>query len=629
MNDTSLTLNTRTPELPAPEPFERGSAELPTSLAPQAWAAEPIVLLVDVADDPVWAAETAVEIAEAWARAGRRVVLADLHLEDPVLHERVGEPNLDGVVDIFLYGASLARSARPPHGYEFFFVPAGTYTARPAEVYGHSRWEKLSAGFREAEATLLVFAPGSAPGVERLAEWAATGVFLGEPAADRWSRWAPSQVRAVLVPRLAEQGVVPVEEQAVEAVAPLPPPEPAEPDQLEEDASAAVTEPGIGEEPARVGDRAQDEPETESETGVVEEEHRGSAETLDPEPEPIAAWQAERRHRATAPPPDGDGFLAESKSAPQPWDHPDGETEASEAEGAEVGEREPFAAVSSTPGSEGFGRAEADLGGELHGERIEEPPLPTGIAGGRGRRRRRRSGPGPMIWLLVGVAVLAAAVLIAAILRPDLFGIMGVGPRLEPTEALGAVEAIPPAPATPVAAGDTLPFAVQVRAFASFPAAHSEVQRAARRVPEIPHYIVPEQVQGVLYYKVIAGVLPDTVAATDLRRRLVETGVVSARDARDDAPGAWSLIQYRPLTFHLGEFPDREQAVARADSARASDIDAYTVTVPYTDGSERWRVYAGAFPDSARAEDLRLMLQGAGLPARLVTRVGRAPAAAQ
>src|SRR3712207_7773963 len=46
-----------------------------------------------------WAADAAISMATAWAKAGRRVVLTDLHLQEPILHERLGEPNLDGVVD--------------------------------------------------------------------------------------------------------------------------------------------------------------------------------------------------------------------------------------------------------------------------------------------------------------------------------------------------------------------------------------------------------------------------------------------------------------------------------------------------------------------------------------------------
>jgi hypothetical protein len=50
------------------------------------------------------------------------------------------------------------------------------------------------------------------------------------------------------------------------------------------------------------------------------------------------------------------------------------------------------------------------------------------------------------------------------------------------------------------------------------------------------------------------------------------------------------------------------------------------VAVPFDDGSERFKVYGGAFADSAGAAPMLKMVQQAGLPARLVARTGRAPA---
>jgi hypothetical protein len=135
---------------------------------------------------------------------------------------------------------------------------------------------------------------------------------------------------------------------------------------------------------------------------------------------------------------------------------------------------------------------------------------------------------------------------------------------------------------------------------------------------------VPETTQGVLYYKIMAGALPDTLSARALRGRLVEAGVVGAEYARDDAPGAWNLIQARPLAFSLGEFASRDEALAQIDSLATRRIPAYPVGIPYSDGTERWRLYGGAFPDTVQAEEMRQLLRTAELPTRLVTRVGQA-----
>src|SRR5207237_1571512 len=93
-----------------------------------------------------WAAKAAWDIARIAARDGRRVALVDLHLEQPTLHEIVGLPTTEGIVDAFEYGVSLNKAAHEITG--VFFIPAGSDTARASEVYSHPRWQKLQAGFR-------------------------------------------------------------------------------------------------------------------------------------------------------------------------------------------------------------------------------------------------------------------------------------------------------------------------------------------------------------------------------------------------------------------------------------------------------------------------------------------------
>ncbi|HEX7238675.1 MAG TPA: hypothetical protein VF263_00300, partial [Longimicrobiaceae bacterium] len=194
----------RGPELPAATPFDPGADPLPPGLEWDAARPDPFVLLVDAAADRTWAADAAVAVATAWARAGRRVVLADLHLEEPVVHDRVGEPNLDGVVDVFLYGASLARTARPVPGRGFYLISAGTYTEEPETVLLHPRWPRVVSGFADAHASLLLFVPADAPGLEVLGSGAGAVIVLGEAGAALRERLpAEARVRAVVAPRTA------------------------------------------------------------------------------------------------------------------------------------------------------------------------------------------------------------------------------------------------------------------------------------------------------------------------------------------------------------------------------------------------------------------------------------------
>jgi hypothetical protein len=608
MNTTSQGPGAIASMLPAPTVFVPGSSELPASLAPDTALSGPLLLLIDAAENSVWAGDAAVAIAAAWAGADRRVVLADLHLEEPVLHERVGEPNLDGVVDIFLYGASVARSARPPSDHRFFLIPAGTYTATPADVYGHPRWRKLLAGFREADATLMGFVPGAAEGIEALAGSGTAAVWLGRPAPEMAASLADIDVLAVLAPPTEVE-----DEEEVEALYASPVP-PAIPERDETEATA--------ERPASEDVAPTVEAEWQPHEPTAVEPDTGTEESP-------ALW-------ALQPQPDS-GELPQS-AAPEAGAYDDGAPSIHivprSEEPATAGSDSPPGGETSAvgwdvepaPAHAGAGRraqAEGDLAAVAAGapvEKYEHAPSPLFS----GASRRRRSGPGPLIWLLVGAVILIAAVLAAVVLRPDLFGRFGAAnPATQGANTPGAAEAIPPPPAAPVPVGDTLAYAVQVRAYVSLEPARTQAERQARRVPQAHFYVVPELTQGVLYYKVMAGLLPDTTAATELRRQLIQNGVVAEQDARDDAPGRWNLIQARPLAFHLGEFADRTEALARSDSLVARGIPTYPVPFPYSDGTERYRLYAGAFPDSVQAEELRQMLRAAEIPARLVPRIGR------
>src|SRR4051794_17077573 len=166
--------------LPPPTFFDPAFERLPAAAAYDPDHPGPVLLLFDPRADRRWVADAAIALATGWNAGGRRTVLADLSIEDPILHERVGVPNLDGVVDLFLYGASLARSARPVPGRGFLLITAGTYTPDPDAIFRHARWGKIVDGFREAQASLLLFVPLDAPGLAALGQWAQEVILLGD-----------------------------------------------------------------------------------------------------------------------------------------------------------------------------------------------------------------------------------------------------------------------------------------------------------------------------------------------------------------------------------------------------------------------------------------------------------------
>lgn len=99
----------------------------------------------------------AVDLVEAWARQGKRVVLMDGVYEYPMLHRSVGLDNTEGVTDAVSFGASISHVARPVPERSFFFVSAGSPAGSPEAVPASPRWQRIQDGFRDAGAVLVLF----------------------------------------------------------------------------------------------------------------------------------------------------------------------------------------------------------------------------------------------------------------------------------------------------------------------------------------------------------------------------------------------------------------------------------------------------------------------------------------
>jgi hypothetical protein len=456
-----------------------------------------VVLLLAGGVDREWATDAAIELSAGWARNGRRIVLADLHLEYPLLHSGLDVPNLEGMVDLFLYGASLTRIARPVRDGAFYLIPAGTYATDVGEIYRHPRWRKLVAGFRDSSAALVLFVPAAPGDLEPLARWASTAILLGPPS-------DPSVLDSLK--KVGLDVIAVLEPPPVSGTAPPPSPPP------EERILSAPLEIGI----------------------------------------------------ARTAPAEAAGRLEESAAM--------------------------------TSGSE---------------DALDLPPPAA-------RRRGRRNSSMLFIVLLVAVTLLVTAGYLIARLRPDLLP-TGVLPRGDPPAGAAAAAAAPAAP-TATRMGEVLPYSVQVRAFTSLAAASDELATEQRRAPNIPFFVSPEEIQGILYFKILAGLAPDTLAATQLRDQLVQAGAIDGADVI----GTWSLLQFGPLAFDLGEYADDRAAGVRIDSLQSMQIPSYLAVVPYSDGSRRWQVYGGAYRDSLNAGRMGEMIEAAGLSPRLTSRVGAA-----
>ncbi len=513
MTDIHSTPGSAGRRLPEPTFFDPSFERLPAAASPDAARTGPVLLLFDRAADRDWAADAAIAIATGWTGAGQRTVLADLSLDDPMLAERIGMSSMEGVVDIFLYGASLARSARPVPGRGFYLISAGTYTPDTTAILRDARWEKIIAGFRNAGASLLLFVPSDAVGLPALARYAYDAILLGDP-----------QHEAA----------------------------------LEKDAPGGVTL------------HAWLTPPTQPPRAAAA---------------PVAAAAAQAAPRFAEP---------EPPVGIRPWLAPPRETEPA------VGEE--------------FRSAEHTVGAPAASLPVPAPDWERAEGGAPAAKKGSRVSA--ILTLLLLVAVLAGAVYLLLQQYPQL---LGSTPKAE-----SAAPAAPAAARGPVsAAGMALPYAVFVKAYPDYQPARDLVASMSSKFPESRFYVTPELTSDKLYYKVFSGVLADSVDAKALRARLMRAGVVSPEDVgtEDD------LILVRPLTLELGDLPTQQAAEARADSLGKRAIPAYAVAVPLSDGSERHKVYGGAFADSAGAVPMMKMVQQAGLPARLVARTGRVPAA--
>jgi len=136
--------------------------------------------IVVIGVDPVETGRVAVGIARAQATK-RRVAVGDLFAESPPIQELVHTDDPHGLVDSFLYGVSLSRIAyEVPNSGQLFVMPSGTEPPDYEEILPSPRWHRLTAGFREVGALLVLAAPAGAPHIEDLVGVVDGAVLVGD-----------------------------------------------------------------------------------------------------------------------------------------------------------------------------------------------------------------------------------------------------------------------------------------------------------------------------------------------------------------------------------------------------------------------------------------------------------------
>jgi len=136
--------------------------------------------IVVIGTDPVTTGRVAVGVGRAQATK-RRVAVGDLFAESPPIQELVETDDPHGLVDSFLYGVSLSKIAHEVRDAgELYVMPSGTEPPTYEEILPNPRWHRLTAGFREVGALLVLAAPASAPHIEDLVAATDGAVLVGE-----------------------------------------------------------------------------------------------------------------------------------------------------------------------------------------------------------------------------------------------------------------------------------------------------------------------------------------------------------------------------------------------------------------------------------------------------------------
>ncbi len=228
---------------------------------------------------------------------------------------------------------------------------------------------------------------------------------------------------------------------------------------------------------------------------------------------------------------------------------------------------------------------------------------------------------------LLGRRIAAAATVVAAVVTVAVlwatFRAGGAPDEATVFEAVAETTAIPEPVSPPPSdeertggrpRGTSLPYSVAIASYSSFEDALARQKRLARK--ELPVYVAPTPVRGVVYYRVFAGLLAERSEAEALMAQLVREGIKDTVRAWDVRPAQYA--------FSFGTFGNAREAGAKVEELLRQGIHAYTVPVGggAAEAQVVYHVYAGGYETREAASPLREQIETAGLKAELVERVG-------
>lgn len=157
----------------------------------------------------------------------------------------------------------------------------------------------------------------------------------------------------------------------------------------------------------------------------------------------------------------------------------------------------------------------------------------------------------------------------------------------------------------------SLPYSVLIASFSSYEDALARQREWTRA--DLPFYVAPTPVRGVVYYRVFAGMLAGRERAEELMTQLVRQRIKDT--ARD-----WDVRPAR-LAFSFGVYSSSREARATLETLFGQGVPAYIVPAA-ADGEIAYHVYAGGYERPEDARPLEEQIARAGLDVELVERVG-------
>jgi cell division septation protein DedD len=509
----------------------------------RSWAATPVVLLAvgPLAQRGGWAADAAILLAETLAESGDRVVLADLSLDRPELHELVGTENIEGLTDVFLFGASLEHVTLKLPAHSFELIPAAPFTPDAEEILTHRRWSLVFEEFAATKTRLLLYLPITLEGTGAFSDRVGHTVVLAD-------RWEAESVRAALSSDADIMGFLAPPKSAERDDEVMPPPA----------APMPVSETIIGG--GRIADKDFEK---------IRIPKDGAREAL------IADLRSRQRRALMDPAP-----------PPQPL-----------PEEVDVVRAKPLI----TPRI-GFPTVQPG---------ISEPTFASTVRTAKPRPRR-------VLPALIVVLLVSSAAATWHYWGRPFWENRRAGETVNGS-SVGSGGAnpgsrTPPLTEPPLPAGRSLPYSVAMAGYQLLDQAQERVEQLRRDAPTMQFYVAPTVVQGQLFYRVLAGPLPDSSTAAAVRDTLMARRIKVFSSSSD-------LLE-TPYAYLIGSFERRVDAVTKGAEAASKGIPTYIVPVGVPGGDTQYRLYAGAYTGPGDADFLRSILEAASLPDTLVERTG-------